>query len=141
MALLDKEYIKRFVKFGIVGTSGIVVNSGILWFGHDIMEMPVAIASVFAVALAIFNNFTFNDLWTWRSKNSKRRHTYLHRLWRYYLSASFSAALNYIILIVLTEFFDVYYLLANLAGIICGMIFNFLLGEYWVFKSDPEEPA
>jgi dolichol-phosphate mannosyltransferase len=136
MASNNKEYVKRFIKFGIVGASGIVVNSGILWFGHDVLELPLAVASVFAVIVAIYNNFTFNDIWTWRNKYHKRKHNYLHRLWRYYLSASFSAAINYIVLLSLTEFFNVYYLLANLAGIFVGMIFNFLLGEHWVFKSD-----
>lgn len=139
MALIDKEYLKRLVKFGIVGSSGVIVNSGILWLGHDMLELHLAVASVFAVLIAIFSNFTLNDLWTWRKSKLSRKHNYFHRLWRYYLSASLSAAINYVLLLSLTHFFDIYYLLANLAGIAAGMIFNFLLGEYWVFRSNPDQ--
>ena len=55
-------------------------------------------------------------------------------MWRYYVTASLSATINYITLIVLSEYVGIYYLIANLIGIGIGIIFNFGLGEFWVFK-------
>jgi dolichol-phosphate mannosyltransferase len=136
---MDKEFIAKFVKFGVVGTSGILVNSGVLWFGHDILDFPVAIASIFAVLIAIYYNFNLNNLWTWRGNLKIRQHSYLQRVWRYYLSAAIGAAINYVVLLVLVEIFDVFYLLSNLIGIFFGMFSNFLLGDRWVFRSQSED--
>lgn len=130
-----KKYYQRFIKFGLVGASGILVNSGVLYVVHDILKIPLAIASVAAVTLAIFNNFVLNDAWTWNENKEIRKHNYLHRLWRYYLSASFAAAINYIVLLTFTHMLGMYYLIANLIGILIGTVSNFVLGEYWVFKS------
>lgn len=134
MANLNKEYALRFVKFGIVGGTGILVNMGILYLFHDIWELPLAVSSIFAVGISIFTNFSLNDLWTWKNTKQNRKHSFIHRLWRYYVSASIGGGINYTVLLYLTHSAEMYYLLANLIGILLGTITNFLLGEYWVFK-------
>ncbi|MBN1300715.1 MAG: GtrA family protein [Melioribacteraceae bacterium] len=133
--LFKKEHIIRFIKFGVVGITGIGVNSLVLWLFHEVLNVPLALASVLAVSVAMYNNFTFNDLWTWKSNKSRRKHNYFQRLLRYVVSASLGAGINYIILILLAEFTGMHYLIANLIGIAAGTASNFLLGEYWVFKS------
>lgn len=133
MDLKNKDLYFRFIKFGIVGGSGVVVNSTILWFCHDILKMIIPVASIFSVGISIFSNFMLNDFWTWNSASTKR-HTFKTRLLRYYISASIGAAINYFVLIFLTEFFGLYYLISNLIGILFGTISNFLFSELWVFK-------
>ena len=129
-----KKFLKRIIKFGIVGSSGIIVNSAVLWIAHDLLGLILYFASPVAIVAAIFNNFNLNDYWTWSEHRSERRHNYVHRLWRYYLSASLGAGLNYIVLITLSKIWGVYYLFANLVGIFTGMTTNFLLSEFWVFR-------
>jgi len=137
--MITKQLIKRIIKFGIVGTSGIAVNSFFLWLGHDIVGLSIFMASPVAIAFAIFSNFNLNDVWTWSESRSERMHNYGHRLWRYYVSASLGAAINYLILLSLTKIWGVYYLIANLFGILAGMTTNFLLSELWVFRRDNRE--
>lgn len=132
---IDKNFILRFIKFGIVGTSGIAINTSVLWLFKGVLGVPLAIAPIFAIGMAVFSNFMLNNHWTWSKNKHNHKHSFLHRLWRYYLSASLGALINYAFLLGLTHFFDVYYLIANLAGIFLGMISNFMLGEFWVFKS------
>lgn len=136
---MNKETVEKFIKFGIVGSTGVLVNSGILWFGHDILGFPVAVASIFAVLIAIYYNFSLNNIWTWRKNVNIRQHSYMQRVWRYYLSAALGAVINYVVLIILFEVFDIFYLLSNLIGIFFGMFSNFLLGDRWVFKSNSTE--
>lgn len=134
MELKNKNLIVRFVKFGIVGGSGIIVNSAILWFCHDLIGLIIPIASIFSVGISILTNFLLNDLWTWKTAENKK-HSFFQRVIRYYISASLGAGINYVVLIVLTHFFGMYYLIANLIGILGGTISNFLFSELWVFKS------
>ncbi|PJA96792.1 MAG: hypothetical protein CO129_04640 [Ignavibacteriales bacterium CG_4_9_14_3_um_filter_34_10] len=134
MELKNKELLIRFIKFGIVGGSGIVVNSAVLWLCHDVLGLIIPIASIFSVGLSILTNFLLNDFWTWKNSDEKT-HNFLQRMMRYYISASFGAAINYVVLIVLTEFFGIFYLISNLIGILGGTISNFLFSELWVFKA------
>ncbi len=133
---IDKNLIIRFVKFGIVGTSGIAVNTVVLWVLKDQVGVPLTIAPIFAIGTAVFSNFMLNNYWTWNQNIEIRKHSFLHRLWRYYLSASLGALINYVTLLLLTNIFDIHYLIANLGGIFLGMVSNFVLGEFWVFKSE-----
>lgn len=136
---VNKRFIIRFIKFGIVGTSGIAVNTSILWLLKGFFEVPLAIAPLFAIGAAVFSNYVLNNYWTWNENKAIRKHNFFHRLWRYYLSASLGALLNYVALLSLTTIFEIHYLIANLFGILLGMTSNFILGEFWVFKSVKEE--
>ena len=58
-----------FLKFGIVGASGVVVNYGIAYLGYiaglsDILSLSIGVET------AILNNFTWNDLWTFRHRRT-----------------------------------------------------------------------
>lgn len=136
---IDKEFIIRLVKFGIVGGSGVFVNMFLLWFCKDQLSIPLTIASLIAIGVSIFTNFVLNNFWTWRDSSTKNKYSFLHRMWRYYITASLSATINYITLIVLSEYVGIYYLISNLIGIGFGMVFNFGLGEFWVFKKENTE--
>lgn len=133
---IDKNLVIRFIKFGIVGTSGIAVNTGVLWVLKGLLNVPLAIAPIFAIGTAVFSNFLLNNYWTWNENKKIRKHTFFNRLWRYYLSASLGALINYSVLLLLTTAFGIHYLISNLIGIFFGMLSNFLLGEFWVFKSE-----
>lgn len=130
---MNKDFILRFVRFGIVGGSGIVVNSAILWFLHERLGLAIALASPVAIGVAVVNNFILNNYWTWRQRRKTYKHRFGYRLMRYFASTSGGAAINYLVLIMLTGFFDIYYFWANILGIIVGSVLNFFLAEFWVF--------
>ncbi|HDR05603.1 MAG TPA: GtrA family protein [Candidatus Marinimicrobia bacterium] len=134
-AFLNKPWVQRFIRFGIVGASGILVNSAALWLFHERGKIPLWLASPLAIAVAIYYNFTLNNLWTWRDSRDSRQYKYLDRVWRYYLSNLLGNFINYLILIVLSSYYDFYYLFANLLGIAAGMLSNFILSDKWVFKA------
>ncbi len=61
---------KRFIKFGIVGTSGYLVTAFSI---HFLARTPLPEWAIWATAteLAIINNFTFNNIWTFRDAEIK----------------------------------------------------------------------
>jgi len=137
--LKNNPRLFRFIKFGLIGASGIVVNSAVLWLLHEYAGLDILLASPLAIATAIFNNYTWNDRFTWNANRDNRKHSYFQRLWKYYFSAALGAFLNYGVLLLLTFGFDWHYMLSNLVGIFTGMLSNFPLSEFWVFQSNPEE--
>lgn len=128
--------VVRFVKFGIVGGSGIFVNMGGLWFFTEVVGFYYLISSVLAIALAMISNFIWNDLWTWRDRGEPGIRAYLTRMAKFILVSSIAAYIgNLGILWLLTHFFHVYYLISNLIGIAVGTILNYYANNFWTFKS------
>lgn len=66
LGILDK---KRFIKFGIVGFVGYLVNAFGLWLfsGYDHV-LPEPVIWGLATEMAIISNFIFNNLWTFKQE-------------------------------------------------------------------------
>jgi len=124
----------RIVKFGIVGVSGIGVNMGFLYLLTEYVGIPYFVGSLVAIEISIISNFWLNHLWTWRDRSESG--TLWSKVVRYHIGAGLTAVLgNYVILVSLTEFFHVNYLLSNLAGIAVGTVANFIVNDLWTFRS------
>lgn len=122
----------RILKFMLVGTSGVLVNEGVLWLLHYWLGVPVAFASPVAIELSILNNFTLNSLITFRGERVAGG--MLVRLAKYHLSTAIGALVNYVTLLSLVHLFGVEPLAANLVGIVLGFLANYTLSEHYVWK-------
>ncbi|ALM75729.1 glycosyltransferase [Thermococcus barophilus] len=126
--------IDRLIKFSIVGMSGIVVNQFFLWLFANILGRGIAnlmIANVFATELAILNNFTWNDLWTFKDLKNKPLYK---RLFSFHLAALTGAIVQWTIFGVLV-FLGMHYLIANLIGIGFSFIVRFLVNRHITWGS------
>ena len=56
--LWQTEHVQRFVKFGIVGGSGVLVNMGLLWLFTEVVGLFYIISSVLAIAFAMDDEVT-----------------------------------------------------------------------------------
>ncbi len=134
--LWQTEHVQRFVKFGIVGGSGVLVNMGFLWLFTEVCGLFYLVSSVLAIALAMVNNFIWNDLWTWRGKGAAGSRAFFIRLLKFCVVASIAGyGGNLGILWLLTHFFQFHYLIANIFGIAVGTVINYFLNHYWTFAA------
>jgi putative flippase GtrA len=125
----------RFLKFSVVGGSGVLVNMVCLWFFTDVVGLFYLVSSVIAISIAMINNFIWNDLWTWKDRGEAGHRAYIIRLVKFILISSLAGyGGNLGILWLLTHHLNFNYLIANLIGIGIGTIINFLLNHLWTFK-------
>jgi len=61
----------RFIKFCLVGGSGVVVDMGILYLLADPSRLgwSITLSKICAALVALTNNFIWNELWTFRHSN------------------------------------------------------------------------
>jgi len=59
----------RFVRYCLVGGSGVIVNMGMLWWLHGIKSLGTLRAGAVAIECAMVNNFLWNELWTFRDRS------------------------------------------------------------------------
>jgi dolichol-phosphate mannosyltransferase len=120
---------KRVFKFGMVGLCGIAVNLGILFLLVEFSHLNKDLASLIAIESSILNNFIWNDLWTFGSDEDRKVSSRWHRLVAFNIVSVGGAAINYGIFLMLTTWFAVYYLIAQLIGILVAFVWNFLINR------------
>ena len=141
----------RYIKFGIVGASGTVVNLVVLHLGHEYLFTAIEPAGskpyaslALAITVATLNNFTWNRLWTWSDRvkavaqvmHTDPAHPGAGQLGRefgkYAAASGFGSALQYGLTLLLSGSLD--YRLANVIAIVIASVSNFLANDKWTFK-------
>lgn len=125
---------KRFIAFSFVGISGIIVNSAILYYAKEFLYVPIPIASLIAIQIAIFNNFLWNHRFTWTDRGMKGYQAIRTGLIRFTLVSWIAGGLNWIILLLLHHYVGIHYILANLIAIFIASILNYFLNDLWTFR-------
>lgn len=118
--------IDRLVKFSLVGLSGVLVNEGFLWAFVEFFGWDKVFSNILATELAILNNFTWNDIWTFGDLKNK---PLLKRLASFHVAALSGALVQWAIYFILMAV-GVHYLLANLIGIVVSFIVRFAVNRH-----------
>jgi dolichol-phosphate mannosyltransferase len=131
MSGAHRELATRLGKFLVVGGTGIVVNNAALYAFYQVLRLPLVFASMFAVALAIGNNFVLNDRWTFNQPHDAASRW---RLVRFSLVSIAGLVLTTVTLWALVTYLGVHYLVANLVGIGLATGSNFIANVKWTWS-------
>lgn len=66
-----RPLILKFLKFGIVGASGMLVDFGVLILMRDVVGLPDLWANTISFTCAATSNYFLNRIWTFRSKDKQ----------------------------------------------------------------------
>jgi dolichol-phosphate mannosyltransferase len=124
----------RFVKFCVVGASGVLVNEGLLWILKEFANLPLLLASAIAIESSIISNFTLNDIFTFSDRRSRGAQSFLMRLLKFNIVSLVGVGINLGLLYLLSEVGGLHYLIANLIGIIIATLWNYFLNSLWTWK-------
>ena len=119
----------RFIRFGLVGLSGVFVDMSLLYLLHDPNNLGwgLTCSKVIAGELAIINNFLWNDRWTFGDLSNKQSglSKRLMRLLKFNLVCLVGLGMNVLLLNLLFNTLHINYLVANLLGIAVVTTWNF----------------
>ncbi len=141
-SLLRRIFSKRFLKFGTVGVSGIVVNQGVLYFAQEqvfhvshvageVNWLALNLSLGLAIFFATLNNFFWNRLWTWADRKQLYHRPWVVQFGQYTLSCGLSIALQVLFTNLMAP--HIYYIYANFIAIVFTSVLNFLLNDIWTF--------
>ncbi|HEY7347157.1 MAG TPA: GtrA family protein [Ktedonobacterales bacterium] len=123
------RWFPRLSKFLVVGGAGVLVNSGALVLLHQLLSLPLVIASMLAVELSIAHNFVWNDLWTFGKRWLSWR-----RFLKFNLISLGGLVITTATLWALVTGLHSPYLLANLLGILLATGWNFIINVLWTWR-------
>jgi dolichol-phosphate mannosyltransferase len=117
------------VRFCIVGLSGVVIDMTLLYLLSDpsMLHWGLTRSKILAAEAALFNNFVWNDLWTFRHI-SMRQNSLAQRVKRFLkfnALCSIGLAINVLILNVEFNLFHMNRYVANLVAIAIATVWNY----------------
>lgn len=122
--------VRQFVKFGIVGSIGTVVDISILAFLHDVVGINVYVANFFSFSAAVINNYTLNSRWTFGDQEKEHK----RQLVQFALVSVVGMALSQALLYFFHDVLNLHYLIAKCLGILIVLFWNFFVNRFWTFR-------
>ena len=129
----------RFVKFGVVGASGTVINIAVLYACQEFLLLHIAdfharlnYSIGIAITLATISNFYFNRRLTWRDRQVEASPPVLVLFFKYVAAAGVSIAIQSVMTKTLSLY--LHYILANLVAIGLSSVFNFVANDRLTFS-------
>lgn len=123
--------VGRFLRFGIVGGSGVLVDMACLFAFHDPAGLGWSLipSKILAAECAILNNFLLNDRWTFADRSChERRLGQTGKRWlKFHAICALGLLLNLGILQLLTRGLGLHYLVGNAGAIALVTFWNFWL--------------
>ena len=129
-----KKLSVHFVKFGIVGVIGALINLAFFFCVVDLLGMNANLGSVLGFMLAVTSNYTLNENWTFRTKGERfsfKPSSYLRYIGVNILGLLANLAVLNLIILCLQPPLKV---VAQAGGIAAGMLFNFICSKIFVFQ-------
>ena len=121
--------IGRFIRFGLVGLSGVFVDMAVLYLLSDptTLGFPLTRSKIIAAEIAMINNFLWNDAWTFADvvMQQQQWRQRLKRFLKFNIICLAGLVLNILVLNLVFNFMVSNRYIANLIAIAIATIWNF----------------
>lgn len=128
----------RFVKFSIVGLSGMIINLVALYVSQEVLfknidpeVLRLNLSLGLAIFLATINNYLWNRTWTWLDRKGKTKYGFFPQMGQYFIACGLAIGLQFAFTLLLAQF--MHYLIANIISIVLAAVLNYLLNDIWTF--------
>jgi len=128
-SIFTETFLLKFIKFSLVGFSGIFVDFGVTFLGKEIFKIQKYVANTFGFILAATSNYFLNRIWTFHSHNPN----IMLEFTRFFIIALIGLLINLLIIWAMTGKFKINFYLSKLVATIVVTLWNFLINAYYTF--------
>jgi putative flippase GtrA len=127
--MINELLLFKFLKFCIVGSSGMIIDFGTTWFLKEKVKINKYLANSTGFILAATSNYVLNRLWTFQSDNSHIGTEYIS----FMTISLIGLGINNLVLFLLTEKMKLNFYLSKLFAIGVVTIWNFIMNYLITF--------
>ncbi len=127
--IIDKVFFLKFIKFCLVGFSGIFVDFGTTYFFKEVVKVQKYIANAIGFSLAATTNYFLNRIWTFNSHNPQ----IVLEFSRFFIIALIGLGINSAIIWLLNGKFKINFYLSKVVATVIVTLWNFLINAYFTF--------
>ncbi len=124
------EVLHKFLKFGVVGFSGVIVDFGFTFLFRNILKINQYIANAIGFTLAASSNYILNRVWTFESNNPK----VLIEFSEFFVISLIGLGINSLILWLLVSKFKMKFYFAKVIAIGITTVWNFIANLIFTFN-------
>jgi len=125
-------YARRVVKFGLVGATGLVVNTALLALFSGVLGVHYLLGAALATQGSTAWNFFITDIWVFRDRVPGRAK--LRRFGMFWVLNNVALLIRWPVLWVLTDLVGIQYLISNLITLLLVMAGRYALSEFWIWN-------
>lgn len=129
--VIDKLLIYKFLKFGIVGFSGMLIDFGATYLCKEIFKINKFTSNAIGFILAATSNYFLNRIWTFESYNKEIGTQYL----QFMIVSTIGLGINSLVLYFLNDKLKWNFYLSKLIAIAVTTIWNFFANLLFTFSS------
>lgn len=124
------ETILKFIRFGIVGTIGFVIDFSITYLLKEKLKVNRFVANSFGFSLAVINNYLLNRYWTFQNYSPN----VLKEFSLFLLVCLVGLLLNNVVLYFLNEKANFSFYVAKIGSVLVVLSWNFIANYFYVFQ-------
>ncbi len=125
------DILWKFIKFGLVGFSGVGIDFGITYLSKEKLRIPKYVANSLGFAFAVTTNFLLNRIWTFQSTNTLIWIQYS----KFILVSLVGLAVSNGLIYLLTEKKKLNFYLSKGIAIVGVMVWNFAANYQFTFQA------
>lgn len=126
---IDKLLISKFIKFGVVGCSGMIIDFGLTYLCKEILRINKFISNAIGFVIASTSNYFLNRIWTFESGKEEVGIQYL----QFMIVSVVGLGINSLVLYFLNEKMKWNFYISKLFAIGITTIWNFFANLLFTF--------
>ncbi|MBB5636436.1 dolichol-phosphate mannosyltransferase [Pedobacter cryoconitis] len=126
-----------FIKFGITGACGLIIDFSLTWFFKDELNFNKFLANGIGFSVAVICNYIINRNWTFKDNKSKSGLQFT----AFFTVSLIGLLLNSAIIFLLNNMFSVNFYISKAAAIFIVFFWNFSANYFFVFKAPDKEKS
>ena len=127
-----KSFFIKFLKFGIVGFTGVFVDFGITYLAKEKLHTQKYVANAIGFTTAASTNYYLNRIWTFESTNPRIGLEYAE----FFIISLIGLAINTLILWLLVSKFRMNFYIAKIFAIAVVTVWNFFANLLITFNTE-----
>lgn len=127
--ITSKAFIFKFIKFGLVGFSGLFIDFGATYLLKEKVKLHKYIANSFGFLLATTNNYLLNRYWTFQSQDPKA----FEQFGKFFAIALIGLIFNNLIIYILNDKLKINFYASKAFAILAVSLWNFFANYIYTF--------
>lgn len=124
------SFLYKFIKFGIVGFSGLLIDFGFTYICKEILKIQKYVSNAIGFTLAASSNYYLNRVWTFKSTDPEIFVEYSE----FIIISMIGLGINTLILWVIVTKFKLNFYLSKVFAIAVVTVWNFLANAFITFS-------
>lgn len=127
--IIDKLLISKFIKFGVVGFSGMLIDFGTTYLCKEKLRLNKYLSNCVGFILAATSNYFLNRIWTFESHKEEIAVQYL----QFMVVSTVGLGINSLVLYLLTDKMKWNFYFSKLIAIGITTVWNFFANMAFTF--------